>query len=336
MESFDFDDIQRFKRGAIVSFCVKSQDHGDWVPILTIRPTTTKPIIIDGVEYIDNRYITMCTDPIVCSQMSKEIRHFVIQDAIITITQNNYLVEFQKNDKYLDEYLEEVDNVELVKDVECFPYDGEIPLDDEVMQKLFLEKPTRKACLDLTKNGIPTLMSSANQKNVLNREKIDEEKIYIGQDDPWVIGNGYAWIMLDWDDLDDDNKQYLISILEGKTNVGGSSPLETIKFYEYVDVSREVASSFDYDSGRIIDNTQLTPIENDDYYDLNKVYLMGHNSLNNRARKKKSNHLRTVAIKYPLTETTTVQEVEEFYNRIVQEMIKNHNKNKTDTNQSTI
>lgn len=336
MENFDFSDIRNGKRAGYVFFLAKSLDRGDWVPILTCKPTSTKPIIIDGAEYIDTRYITMWTDPFIFDQMSKERRNFVIQEAIITITQNGFLVEFKKDDKYLNEYLEDIDNVELVKDVECFPYDGETPLDDEVMQKICLEKPTRQACLDLIKNGIPTLMSSANQKNALNREKIDEEKIYIGQDDPWVIGNGYAWIMLDWDDLDDDNKQYLISILEGKTKVGESSPLETIKFYEYVDVPRETAASYEYDSGRIIDNTQLTPIPNDDYYDLNKVYLIGHNSLNNRAIKKKSNHIRTVAIKYPLTETTTVQEVEEFYNKIVQEMIRNHNKNKIDSNQSAI
>ena len=337
MENFDFDDIRRSQRAGHIYFCVKSQDNGDWVPALTCRPTTTKTTVIDGMEYIDSKYITMWTDPLVFSQMSKEKRHFVIQDAIITITQNDFLVEFKKDDKYLEEYLEEIDNVELVKDVECFPYDGEIPLDDEVMQKLCLEKPTRKACLDLMQNGIPTLMSNANKNSVLNKNNpVDEEKLYIGFEDPWTIGNGYAWIMLDWDDLDDDNKQYLISIQEGKRNLGLSSPLESIKFYEYVDVPKETAASYEYDSKRIIDNMQLTPIEIDEYYDFNKIYLIGNNSLNNRARKKHSNHLRTVAIRYPVDENTTVEEVEKFYDRIVEEMIKNHDKNKIDSNQSAI
>lgn len=327
----NIDDIRRVVRGGTILFCIKV--YGDWIPILTCRPTTTRSIKIDGVDYIDNRYISIYSDENICSQISKEILYYVIQDAIITITQNDYLVDIPKNDIYLNEYLKEIDNVEFVKDVICFPYDGEIPLEDEAMQKLYLEKPTRKACLDLMQNGIQTLMSSANKNNALNREKVDEEKIYIGQDDPWVIGNGYAWIMLDWDDLDDDNKQYLISILEGKTKVGESSPLETIKFYEYVDVSREVASRYDYDSKKIVDNIQLTPIENDVYYDLNKVYLIGNNSLNNRARRKESNHLRTVAIRYPVNENTTIKEVEEYYNKIVSGMI---NKNIIDSNQNTI
>ena len=63
-------------------------------------------------------------------------------------------------------------------------------------------------------------MSSANAKNITSRDVcIDEQRIYIGEDDPWTIGNGYAWIMMDWDALSDENKQYLISIRSNETDL---------------------------------------------------------------------------------------------------------------------
>lgn len=349
MEKIDIHDIASIQQNGRLYYCVKSLDNGDWLPILVCQPAYNRTVEIDGNLYNDDRYITITADANVCSLLSKSVLYSVIKEAIVFITSRGYLVDISKEDRYLNDYLNEIDNVSLVKDVICFPYDGEISLDDETMQKLCLEKPVRKACLDLKKNGIETLMSSANANNILNKDKsVDESKIYIGENDSWVIGNGYAWIMLDWDQLSDANKQYLISIKNGeldlhlrgneidslkhnsKLNGKKGSPDEIIKFYEYVDVPNEMARTFDFDSASIVANMQLSALPSDDYYDLSKVYLIGHNSLNNHMSQSRGNHFRTVAIRYPMNEKTTVDDVEKFYSKIVLGMINNKGKNKND------
>lgn len=352
MEKIDINDIASIQQNNKLYYCVKSLDKGDWLPILECQPSHNRTIVIDGIRYEDDRYINITSQPDICSLLPKSVLYNVIKEAIVFITSRGYLVDISKDDHYLDHYLNEVDNISLVKDVICFPYDGEIPLDDETMQKLCLEKPVRKACLDLRDSGINTLMSSANANNILNKdESVDESRIYIGQNDPWVIGNGYAWIMLDWDQLSDANKQYLMSIKENgidldlneneidslkhnsELNGKKGTQDEIIKFYEYVDVSKEKAKSMDFDSASIVANMQLSALPNDDYYDLNRVYLIGHNSLNNHMTS--GNHFRTVVIRYPMNENTAVDDVEKFYSRIVSVMINNIRSEKKDVQSFT-
>lgn len=347
MEKIDFNDIVSIDQGNKLLYCAKSLDNGDWVPILACQPAYYRTVEINGELYRDDRYITIYSDRNICSLLSKEKLYSIIREAIVFITSRGLLVDIPKEDYYLNQYLDALDSVSLVKDVISFPYNGEIPLDDEIMQKLCIEKPIRNTCINLSKNGIKTLMSSANAENITNRDvRVDEQRIYIGQNDAWTIGNGYAWIMMDWDELSNENKQYLISIrnneidlnlnenevknLRHNSELNGKKGLqdELIKFYEYVDVSREIASSFDFDSEKVVKHLYLSPLSKDAFYDLNKLYLLGHNSLNNHLQNS-SNHFRTVVIRYPMDKFTTIADVENFYNRISLEMIKNQ-KNKLD------
>lgn len=343
MEKIDVNNIANIQQNGMLYYCVKSLDNDDWVPILICHPAHNRTITTDGQLYRDDRYITITSNRNICSLLPKDVLNSVIKDAVVFITSRGFLVDIAEDDFYLNQYIKEINNISLVKDITRFPYDGEIPLDDEIMQELCLEKPIRKACLDLNKNGIETLMSSANGNDILNKDiSVDESKIYIGKNDPWSIGNGYAWIMLDWDRLSDDNKKYLISIKNGDldldlntdeiNNLKHNAELngkkafqdQLIKLYEYVDVSREFAELFDFDSNSVVANMQLFELPQDDYYDLNKVFLMGHNSLNNHIMQNKGNCFRTVVIRYPMNEKTTVADVEKFYDRIVREMIKNN------------
>ena len=353
MDKIDLNDIVSIRQNDQLFYCVKSLEKGDWIPILVCQPSSNKIIVIDGIRYRDDRYITISSNEDICSILPKEKLFMVIKDAIIFITSKGLLVDVPSDDYYLNSYLSEMDNVSLVKDVACFPYDGEIPLTDKTMTRLCIEKPVRKACISLQKNGIETLMSSANEKNVMTRdEPVDEKRLYIGFNDSWVIGNGYAWIMLDWDKLCYENKKYLISIKNNELNLELSekeieclrynsiingkkgTQSELIKFYEYVDVQKDFIESCDYDCKKIFKNIILSPASKDDLYDPNKIYLFGHNSLNNHAQQNGANHFRTVAIRYPLSNDSTVEDVEAFYNKIVLQMIKNENKYKVNSSQS--
>lgn len=343
MEKIDINNIASISQDNKLFYCVKSLDNNDWLPILVCQPSYDRTIIIDGVEYIDDRYITIMSDASICSILPKGSLSGVINDAITFITSKGRLVDIPEEDFYLHQYLDALDEVPLVKDVTKLSCDGEIPLDDEIMQKLCIEAPVRKACINLSKNGIKTLMSSANVENILSRDiKVDESRVYIGQNEPWVIGNGYAWIMLDWDQLSDENKSYLISIrnddleldLSEKENINlrylselngkKKSQDQLIKFYEYVDIPKEEVALFGFDSTMVVDKMQLSLLPRDNFYDSNKVYLLGHNSLNNHLQNG-SNHFRTVVIRYPMDEFTTVDDVENFYNKISLNMIKNQN-----------
>lgn len=332
MEKISLDDIVSIEKNEYLYYCLK--ENGEYIPIVACRPCNNRSIEIDGIRYLDDRFIKVS---IKNNMIPSSILDEVIKEAINFITTRGKLVDIE-SDKYLEDYLNRLDQVELVKDVVCFPYDGEIDITDEVMIKLCLEKPVRNICLELSKNGIPTLMSSANNKNVISRNNdVDEERLYIGQNDDWNIGNGYAWIMLDWDMLSEENKQYLISIKNNETDLSLSeselknlehncivnnkaiSQDELIKLYEYIDVPKDLVLSLNYDSKEIINQLNIPSLSIDSLYDANKQYLFGHNSLNNRSK-----HFRTIVIRYPIDENTKVLDVENYFNKITSKLIKNN------------
>ena len=83
-----------------------------------------------------------------------------------------------------------------------------------------IELPLRKACKIFRDKGIETIMSSANKNNVLEDGKSPTEK-----DDVYgtleklmeshyftEAGNGYAWIMLNYNSLSIDNKEMLFEM----------------------------------------------------------------------------------------------------------------------------
>lgn len=93
-----------------------------------------------------------------------------------------------------------------------------------------IELPMRKPCNIFRKKGIRTLMSSANKNNVLRpnqrpkeKEDVYDKTILTRLDPPPTFdeaGRGYAWIMLDFDSLSDENKDWLFSLEERKGENG--------------------------------------------------------------------------------------------------------------------
>lgn len=88
-----------------------------------------------------------------------------------------------------------------------------------------VELPLRRACKIFAKKGIETLMSSANKKNVLKKgeepvekEDIDRKNRIIGLEPPNFeeAGKGYAWIMISFESLSDENKDLLFELEKRK------------------------------------------------------------------------------------------------------------------------
>ena len=120
----------------------------------------------------------------------------------------------------------------LIKEVEPITEVGTNLLGKENAQEVIakvIELPLQKACNIFLRKGIETVMSSANKKNVLQegekpveREDIAIRNMQIGAKEPTFddVGKGYAWIMINFDTLSDENKDWLFD-LEAKKGQNG-------------------------------------------------------------------------------------------------------------------
>lgn len=112
----------------------------------------------------------------------------------------------------------------LIKEVEPITEVGTNLLEKENAQEIIakvVELPLQKACNIFLQKGIETVMSSANKNNVLpegekpvEREDIAIQNMHIGGKGPAFdeVGKGYAWIMLNFDTLSDENKDWLFDL----------------------------------------------------------------------------------------------------------------------------
>lgn len=91
-------------------------------------------------------------------------------------------------------------------------------LNDDNLIDQIIELPLRESCRIFKDKGIQTIMSSANKNNVLKDGMKSFEKDDLGSvmDSHYFTeaGNGYAWIMINYNSLDDDNKRLLFSMEE--------------------------------------------------------------------------------------------------------------------------
>ena len=95
---------------------------------------------------------------------------------------------------------------------------------DEIIDKI-IEVPLRKACKIFKNKNIETNMSSANKKNLPKKgnkriEKEDlkiDDKIHYISPNFTVAGKGYAWIMINYDALSEENKEKIFELQEELT-----------------------------------------------------------------------------------------------------------------------
>ena len=200
----------------------------------------------------------------------------------------------------------------LVSEVKKIGKVGKKLLENEnanaIIEKI-IEKPIQKACKDFKDKNIETAMSSANKKNIMN----DNHKIVNKMD---VIearkhhkiqtflraGRGYAWVMINYNTLSDENREVVFS-LEKEL---GEDAIWFVKS-NYVDAMNALRKRF-----RI---KEIVEIFNDKYADEFKkrqLLLMYNNKYPRRA----------IFIRMPINKNTTIEEVEQYFNKITNKFVK--------------
>ena len=195
----------------------------------------------------------------------------------------------------------------LVKEIKPIGKVGKNILKNEdansIIEKI-IEKPLQKACKACKEKNIETVMSSANKKNITKKKiyKIDViKKIKQNKMQTFLeAGKGYAWLMLNYNTLSDENREILFSL---EKEFGE----ETIWF---------VKSSYIETMNRIRKPLKLKPLteEFDDKFAEKfeqRQLLMVYNNKYPR---------RTVFIRMPINENTKVEEVEIFFENIISKL----------------
>lgn len=158
-----------------------------------------------------------------------------------------------------------------------------------------VELPLLNACKELFKKNIRTIMSSCNNYNLLGYEKYANDIKYNLTNTMrqlYAYGEGYAYIMLDYDSLDDENK----SIIHQMHDVNNELFLYSVTDYFQ-------ATSSDEEFKKRCKNIS----EREQHY--------GY---------------RTITIRYPLNKGTTVEEVATYYEEIVNKFKRQDTKLKTE------
>ena len=198
----------------------------------------------------------------------------------------------------------------LVKEVKRCGKIGRNLLKDKSPEEkieMIIEKPLQKACKTCWQKNIETVMSSANCKNILkpNEKRIDKKDVLEKAKTKLlqsfnVAGKGYAWLMFNYNSLSDENRKILFDLEE--------------KYGE--DCVWFVKSSYNEFKNAIRKFFRLKPlVENfDDIYAdrfKQKQLLIMYNNRYPR---------RSVFIRMPIDETTTIEDVDAYYEKILKNL----------------
>ena len=224
------------------------------------------------------------------------------------------------------------DNNMLVKDIKPINFDGEIDISDVNSLSMCIELPVRDACSKLNQKGIKTLMSSANQNDVEKRyEKINRYSNHPSEH--YNIGNGYAWIMIDWETLTPENKSILINLKIGNTPIPltekeKNNLIHNCKLNNIDPNQSELIAFFEVVDERVLyenrDMIGQLPKDSEEDICFDK-YRRGYTCVNSLC-----NHgfdFRTVVLRYPLDEETTVSDVIKYFSMIVNKLVDQRSEN---------
>lgn len=174
----------------------------------------------------------------------------------------------------------------------------------EEVIKTIIEKPMQKACLACKQKNIETSMSSANRKNIsknrsnrINKKDV-EQKLAQNKTQTFLeAGKGYAWLMINYNTLSDENRKMLFNIEETL----GEDAVWFVKSC-YVETMNKLRKIFKL--------KPLVEIFDDTYaneFKQKQLVLMYNNKYPRRS----------VFIRMPINETTTVGEVETYFDGII-------------------
>ncbi|MBE5820487.1 MAG: hypothetical protein E7310_06740 [Clostridiales bacterium] len=179
--------------------------------------------------------------------------------------------------------------------------DNENP--DEIIDAI-IELPLRNACKIFRQKGVKTVMSSANKNNVLKpgikpteKEDVNNPALFLFMPSPTYedAGKGYAWIMLDFEALSNENKE-LLFLLESRTGKNGENVGEKgIWFVK----AHDMRDMFGRDTNYNGDDREKEFIKR-------KIELVYNNQRYPN---------RVAIIRMPVNEETTVEEVDEYFSK---------------------
>ena len=174
---------------------------------------------------------------------------------------------------------------------------------DTIIEKI-IERPMQKACKDFKNKNIETAMSSANKNNIMKNDKKILHKIDIieGMRKHKVqtflrTGKGYAWIMINYNTLSDENKKIVFNLEKelGEEAIWfvKSNYVEFINFLRRPFKIKPMVEKFDDKYAEEFKKRQLLLMYNNKY------------------------PRRSVFIRMPINEKTSVEEVEIYFSMVV-------------------
>lgn len=224
--------------------------------------------------------------------------------------------------KKMQSYSINVDSLKIkdIKPIDCV---GKNLLNSSNFEDIIdniVELPLREACKIFRRKGIETVMSSANKNNVLKngqkpleRENVSGNSNYIFMPKSRYIprydgtdiiygptfedaGKGYAWIMLNYETLSDENKDLLFELEDEKHENGENIGQKRVWFIE--------PGGLSLDFNKMDESTDVRDVRFKD-----KSIVL---SYNDRYPKK------VVILRFPVNENTTVKEIIEYFKKIAE------------------
>lgn len=220
---------------------------------------------------------------------------------------------------YIGDYML-ISEIEPIKNRGINLTDKEDSLD--IIDKI-VELPLRKACKIFVQKGITTIMSSANKNNIilengkiLEKEDLKGRELFLDRPTFEDAGKGYAWIMIDYDSLSDENKDWLFDLESRQDSFGNKVGEKAIWFVQPTLLGNII---HDLTVGKISQEflQEVFPEECEIYKDIKvdqrlvefekRRIILSHGYQEN-----------SVFLRMPVNSDTTVEEVEEFFSQFAQ------------------
>lgn len=200
----------------------------------------------------------------------------------------------------------------LVKEVKPIGKVGKNLLENknaEEIIEILIEKPLQKACIKCKEKNIETVMSSANKNNIVkkNKKRINKtDVIEIAKQEKTQTflqaGKGYAWIMINYNTLSDENRKILFSLEKelGEDAIWfvKSNYVEVINAIRKCFKLKEIVETFDDKYAQKFKEKQLILMYNNRY------------------------PRRSVFIRMPIDENTEIEEVDLYFSEIISRLMK--------------
>lgn len=179
---------------------------------------------------------------------------------------------------------------------------------NRIIEKI-IEKPLQKACKQCKEKNIETVMSSCNKNNLVKKEKnrINKKEVLSKIKNNRIqnflqAGKGYAWIMINYNTLSEENKEILYEIEEEK----GEESIWFVKT-DFIELRNKIR--------RIFKLKEIDEYRNDKYakkFKEKEVMLRYNNKYPDK----------NVFIRMPIYQYTEVEDIELYFDRIISKLKK--------------